>query len=55
MVSPDFEDDMRSAGQQILNSYEAKIKEGRLQNVRMLLQEGDAAQRIIDTASEENY
>jgi nucleotide-binding universal stress UspA family protein len=52
MVSPDFEDDMSSAGQQILNSYEAKVKEARLQNVRMLLQEGDAAQRIIETASE---
>jgi nucleotide-binding universal stress UspA family protein len=52
MVSPSFEDDLRSVGQQILNSYEAKVKEARLQNVRMLLQEGDAAQRIIETASE---
>jgi nucleotide-binding universal stress UspA family protein len=52
MISPDFEDDMRSAGQQILNSYEAKVKEARLQNVSMLLHEGDAAQRIMETASE---
>jgi nucleotide-binding universal stress UspA family protein len=52
MVSPSFEDDLRSVGQQILNSYEAKVKEARLQNVIMLLQEGDAAQRIIETANE---
>src|SRR5215212_11096541 len=53
LVSPCFEDDMRSIGQQILDSYEAKVKERRLQNVRMLLQEGDAAQRIMETANEE--
>jgi nucleotide-binding universal stress UspA family protein len=47
-----YEDGMRSIGQQILNSYEAKVKERRLQNVRMLLQEGDAAQKIKETASE---
>jgi nucleotide-binding universal stress UspA family protein len=52
LVSPGFEDDMRSIGQQILDSYEAKVKERRLQNVRMLLQMGDAAQRIMETASE---
>jgi nucleotide-binding universal stress UspA family protein len=52
LVSPGFEDDMRSIGQQILNSYEAKVKERHLQNVRMLLQMGDAAQRIMETASE---
>lgn len=52
LVSPGFEDDMRSIGQQILDSYEAKVKERRLQNVRMLLQIGDAAQRIMETASE---
>jgi nucleotide-binding universal stress UspA family protein len=52
LVSPGFEDDMRAIGQQILNSYEAKVKERRLQNVRMLLQMGDAAQRIMETASE---
>jgi nucleotide-binding universal stress UspA family protein len=53
LVSPGFEDDMRSIGQQILDSYEAKVNERRLQNVRMLLQEGDAAQRIMETANEE--
>ena len=52
LVSAGFEDDMRSIGQQILDSYEAKVKERRLQNVRMLLQMGDAAQRIMETASE---
>jgi nucleotide-binding universal stress UspA family protein len=52
LVSPGFEDDMRAIGQRILNSYEAKVKERRLQNVRMLLQMGDAAQRIMETASE---
>ncbi|MDQ3968674.1 MAG: universal stress protein [Thermoproteota archaeon] len=52
LVSPSFEDDMRSMGQQILNSYEAKAEERRLQNVRMLLQMGDAAQRIMEAASE---
>jgi nucleotide-binding universal stress UspA family protein len=50
-----YEDGMRSIGQQILNSYEAKVKERRLQNVRMLLQEGDAAQKIKETASEVKY
>lgn len=53
IVSPSFEDDMRAIGQQILDSYEAKVKEGGLQNVRMLLQQGDAAQRIMETANEE--
>ena len=52
LVSPGYEDDMRSIGQQILNSYEAKVNERHLQNVRMLLQEGDAAQRIMETARE---
>ena len=51
LVSSGVEDDNRSIGQQILNSYEAKVKERRLQNVRMLLQMGDAAQRIMETAS----
>lgn len=51
LVSPGFEDDMRSIWQQILDSYEAKVKERHLQNVRMLLQMGDAAQRIMETAS----
>ena len=52
LVSPGFEDDMRSIGQQVLDSYEAKVKERRLQNVRMLLQMGDAAQRIMETTNE---
>jgi len=52
MVSPDFEDDLRAPGQEILNSYEAKVKEKGLQNVRLLLEIGDAAQRIMETASE---
>jgi nucleotide-binding universal stress UspA family protein len=52
LVSSTDEDVNRSIGQEILNSYEAAVKEGGLQNVRMLLQEGDAAQRIMQTASE---
>jgi nucleotide-binding universal stress UspA family protein len=52
IVSPGIEDDLRSIGQEILNSYEAKVKERRLQNVRMFLQKGDAAERIMETASE---
>ena len=52
LVSSDVEDTNRSIGQQILNSYEAKVNERHLQNVRMLLQEGDAAQRIMETARE---
>jgi nucleotide-binding universal stress UspA family protein len=52
IVSPGVEDDLRSVGQQILNSYEAKLKQRHLQNVRMLLREGDAAERIMETASE---
>lgn len=43
---------MRSVGQQILDSYEAKAKQKGLQNVRMFLQEGDAAKRIMETANE---
>ena len=54
LVSSDVEDANRSIGQQILNSYEAKAKERHLQNVRMLLQEGDAAQRIMEAAREVN-
>src|SRR5215207_6179052 len=52
LVSSSEEDDNRSIGQQILNSYEAVVKESGLQNVRMLLEMGDAAQRIMETASE---
>jgi nucleotide-binding universal stress UspA family protein len=54
LVSPGFEDDMRDIGQQILDSYEAKVKERRdslQKNVRMLLEMGDAAQKIMETAS----
>lgn len=52
MVSPGFEDDLRAAGQEILNSYEAKVGQRGLQNVRMLLGKGDAAQKIMETATE---
>jgi hypothetical protein len=52
LVSSSDEDDNRSIGQEILNSYEETAKERGLQNVRMLLEMGDAAQRIIETASE---
>jgi nucleotide-binding universal stress UspA family protein len=52
LVSSSDEDDNRSIGQEILNSYEETAKERGLQNVRMLLQMGDAAQRIMETASE---
>jgi nucleotide-binding universal stress UspA family protein len=54
LVSPGFEDDMRAIGQQILDSYEAKVKERRdslQKNVRMLLEMGDAAQKIMESAS----
>ena len=54
LVRPGFEDDMRAIGQQILDSYEAKVKERRdslQKNVRMLLEMGDAAQKIMETAS----
>jgi nucleotide-binding universal stress UspA family protein len=51
IVSPGFEDDLQSAGQEILNSYGAKVKEKNVQNVRMLLLEGDPAQKIIESAS----
>jgi nucleotide-binding universal stress UspA family protein len=52
LASSSVEDDNRSIGQEILNSYEETAKERGLQNVRMLLQMGDAAQRIMETASE---
>jgi nucleotide-binding universal stress UspA family protein len=52
LASSSAEDDNRSIGQEILNSYEETAKERGLQNVRMLLEMGDAAQRIMETASE---
>ena len=52
LVSPAVEDVNRSIGQQVLDSYEATVKERRLQNVSMLLQMGDAAQRIMETTNE---
>ena len=52
LVSSGVEDDNRSIGQEILDSYEETAKERGLQNVRMLLQMGDAAKRIMETASE---
>ncbi len=52
LVSSSDEDVNRSIGQEILNSYEAAVREGGLQNVRMLLEMGDAAKRIMETASE---
>lgn len=52
VVSPSHEDDLKSEGQEILNSYESMVKERGLQNVRMLLQEGDAAKRIMETAND---
>ena len=52
LVSSSDEDVNRSIGQQVLSSYEETAKERGLQNVRMLLQEGDAAKRIMETASE---
>jgi nucleotide-binding universal stress UspA family protein len=52
VASPNREDDLKSEGQEIINSYEAKVKERGLQNVTTLLQEGDAAKMIMETASE---
>ncbi|HEX6282883.1 MAG TPA: universal stress protein [Nitrososphaera sp.] len=52
VVSPNREDDLKSEGQEILNSYEVKVKERHLQNVMTLLQEGDEAKMIMETASE---
>ena len=52
LVSSTDEDVNRSIGQQVLNSYEETAKERGLQNVDILLQEGDAAKRIMETANE---
>jgi nucleotide-binding universal stress UspA family protein len=53
-VSPGVEDELRSVGQDILASYERKLKEREdLRNARVLLQQGDAAQRIMETANTE--
>ena len=38
--------------QQILDSYDAKAKQKGLQNVRMYLEEDDAAKRIMEIANE---
>ena len=55
MVSPGVEDDLRAMGQEIINSYETKVRQSGLQNVRMLLEKGDAAQKIMETATEVKY
>jgi Universal stress protein family len=52
LVSSSDEADNRSIGQEVLNSYEETAKERGVQNVRMLLEMGDAAKRIVETASE---
>lgn len=52
LVSSTDEDDNRSIGQQVLDSYEETAKERGLQNVEVLLQEGDAAKKIMETANE---
>jgi nucleotide-binding universal stress UspA family protein len=52
LVSSSDEDDNRSIGQEVLNSYEETAKERGVQNVRMLLEMGDAAKRIVETARE---
>ena len=52
LVSSTDEDVNRSTGQQVHNSYEEAAKERGLQNVDILLQEGDAAKRIMETANE---
>ncbi len=52
LVSSTDEDVNRSIGQQVLNSYEETAKERGLQNVDILLQEGDGAKRIMETANE---
>lgn len=52
LVSSTDEDVNRSIGQQVLNSYEETAKERGLQNVDILLQEGDAAKKIMETANE---
>jgi nucleotide-binding universal stress UspA family protein len=51
LVSSSDEDDNRSIGQEVLNSYEETAKERDVQNVRMPLEMGDAAKRIVETAS----
>jgi nucleotide-binding universal stress UspA family protein len=52
LVSSTDEDVNRSIGQQVLSSYEETAKERGLQNVDILLQEGDAAKKIMETANE---
>jgi hypothetical protein len=51
LVSSSDEDDNRSIGQEVLNSSEETAKERDVQNVRMPLEMGDAAKRIVETAS----
>lgn len=53
LVSGDEEDANRSAGQEIIRSYERKLEGKDLQKTKFLIKKGDAAQRIIETASSE--
>lgn len=53
LVSTAHEDALRSSGQQIPASYEKKIQKINFPSPRLLMQKGDAAQRIIETAGQE--
>jgi nucleotide-binding universal stress UspA family protein len=52
LVSGDEEDANRSAGQEIIKSYERKLGKD-FRKSRVFLKKGDAAQRIIETARSE--
>jgi nucleotide-binding universal stress UspA family protein len=53
LVSGAEEDAHRSAGQEIIKSYEKKLEGKDFRKARFLLKKGDAAQRIIETARSE--
>lgn len=53
LVSGVEEDANRSAGQEIMKSYERKLESKDFRKARLLLKKGDAAHRIIETASSE--
>jgi nucleotide-binding universal stress UspA family protein len=55
LVSHAESEALEDIGREIIDGYEKKIKEEKnFLNARMLLKKGDAAQRIVETAREEN-
>ncbi len=53
IVSGVEEDTRKDIGQEIIKSYEIRLKNKNFNNAKLLLEKGDAAHRIMETASSE--